>query len=77
MLNPQKAESQATSPADLIGSVQEYPREGEPQAATQHAFHFIAEGHPLEQCSFEQLGLTAFDPDKLDWWFENESASKA
>ena len=74
MLDLQKPESQAPSLADLLGSVQEYPGEGKPQAANKHAFHFIVGDHSLEQLSFEQLGLTAFDPDSLDWWSESESA---
>lgn len=73
MLNPRKAESQAATPADLIGSAQEYSRGGELKAINQHAFQFIVGDQPLEQCSFEQLGLTAFDPDSVDWWSENES----
>lgn len=71
MLNSRISESEGASPADLNGAVPKNLRGN--KAAHQPDFHFIVEDQALEQCSFEQLGLIAFDPDQLDWWSENES----
>ena len=73
MLNFREPESKTDTPSELAMSAEQSAL-CVSKKTNQRPPYIFTHDSLLEQLSFEQLGLVAFDPDRLDWWSSNESA---